>query len=323
MVKTLITFEDASKIINNYDLGKLITLTPIEHGNVQTNYKCICEKSYAVLRIYENREYNSILFETDILKQTSDNGFKCPMPYTKNSGEIIGEINGKNYVLYEFIEGEHIENPSDIQKTELIETVAKFNIATKNIRSKYEKYRMNYDVDFCREFATVRAREINDENAYKKLSWYLRELENLELPKEMAKSICHGDFHFTNLLYKNSKFNGLIDFDDANYTYACFDLVCLLDPFGKNGFDWHNYESFSEHDEVFDFSKAKRVLEKYLKINPFKEVDLEHIFDVLALSVLIDCLWFFDRGNANDFFEKRKIEYLKNLGRDKFNQNIL
>jgi hypothetical protein len=36
----------------------------------------------------------------------------------------------------------------------------------------------------------------------------------------------------------------------------------------------------------------------------------------------MDCIWYFKRGKANDFFEKRKIDYLNNLGRDNFYKEV-
>jgi hypothetical protein len=51
-------------------------------------------------------------------------------------------------------------------------------------------------------------------------------------------------------------------------------------------------------------------------------LEKRHIFDVYKLSVLIDCLWYFRRGKAEDFFEKRKIDALNNLGREKFFGNL-
>ena len=54
---------------------------------------------------------------------------------------------------------------------------------------------------------------------------------------------------------------------------------------------------------------------KYRRLNALEK---RHLFDVLQLSILIDCIWFFERGGAEDFYEKRKIEFLNHLGRDKF-----
>jgi hypothetical protein len=44
----------------------------------------------------------------------------------------------------------------------------------------------------------------------------------------------------------------------------------------------------------------------------------KYLFDVVKLVILIDCLWFFERGEAHDFYEKRQIDALNQLGRDRF-----
>jgi len=36
------------------------------------------------------------------------------------------------------------------------------------------------------------------------------------------------------------------------------------------------------------------------------------------LSILFDCIWYFGRGSAKDFYERRKIEFLNDLGREKY-----
>ncbi len=322
MVKTKISFDIAKDIFKNYNFASLVSIEEAENGSVQSNYICTFKDKKAVLRIYENRDLPSISYEVDILKKIYNNGFFCPMPYAQKNGEFIGSILSKNYVVYKFLEGEHLENPSSKQYEELVQAVAKFNLSSKGVRSNFEKYRINYSPDFCISHATKIAKEINTENAYKKLEWYLSELNKLQFPENLSKSVCHGDFHFSNILYKDGKFNALIDFDDANYTYTIFDLVCLMDPFGKNGFEWHNWMNFSKDSDVFDFEKSRNVLKTYCEINPISSLELSHIYDVLSLTVLIDCLWYFERGDSEDFFEKRKIEYLQKLGRKRFLENI-
>jgi hypothetical protein len=40
------------------------------------------------------------------------------------------------------------------------------------------------------------------------------------------------------------------------------------------------------------------------------------------LSILFDCVWYFARGDAEDFFERRKIEFLNALGRSEFYKRL-
>nr|WP_026560634.1 phosphotransferase [Bacillus sp. J37] len=134
----------------------------------------------------------------------------------------------------------------------------------------------------------------------------------LELPQPLSKGICHSDFHISNILYNNDKFVALLDFDDANYTYLLFDLVGLIESWA-----W-TYNKY----EVINLTVAKKIIEEYTKHRPLSNVEQKHLFDVYKLSIFIDSVWFFERGDAEDFYEKRKIDYLDQLGRENF-YNVL
>lgn len=48
------------------------------------------------------------------------------------------------------------------------------------------------------------------------------------------------------------------------------------------------------------------------------KISKEEFIDIFKLSILLDCVWYFKRGKSEDFYEKRKIDYLNKLGRDEF-----
>ena len=82
------------------------------------------------------------------------------------------------------------------------------------------------------------------------------------------------------------------------------------------------YAKESTPSQIMDFEKAKTVLSDYETIRPLSEEEQYFLFDVVKLTVLFDCLWYFERGNADDFFERRKIEALNQLGRDGFYEQL-
>jgi homoserine kinase type II len=47
-----------------------------------------------------------------------------------------------------------------------------------------------------------------------------------------------------------------------------------------------------------------------MKHKPLTPVEKRHLFDVYKLSIFIYCVWFFERGEVDDFYERRKIDYL-------------
>jgi len=140
-----------------------------------------------------------------------------------------------------------------------------------------------------------------------KLFWIEQQLVNLDIPDLFPKGICHCDFHFSNVLFQGDLFAGLIDFDDANFTYQTFDLICLIDS-------W----SWPFQSETINFQQAREIVQAYEKHRSLNSLEKHHLFDVHKLSILFDCVWYFGRGSGDAFYERKKIEFLDTLGRDRY-----
>lgn len=320
-VKTKISEKDFAQILSSYDLGNFKDTQPISKGSVQTNYLIQTSKGKFVFRYYENRSKESVLFEANLIKYLNDKKYLCPLIQENKNGDYVEVYKDKPFVLFEFIEGEHLKNPNESQKKQLIQKVAELQNVTKDFDSPYKQYRWNYNIELCKELAKKETEKLNTDYAREKLKWYLLELSNINLPESLPKGICHCDFHFSNILFENGQFKALIDFDDANYTYLTYDLATLINPFIPS-FDWNSWSNFRKEDDVFDFTEAKKVVTEYIKHREVNEEEMKYLIDVFKLSIMLDCVWYFGRGDASDFYEKRKIDYLNKLGRDKFYNSI-
>lgn len=307
-VKTKFSKGDFINILSNYDLGEYKDSKSFTTGVVQTNFLLQTTKGKFVFRYYENRSTDSVLFESNLIKYLKDKNYPCPAPFKSKHGKFVGIYKEKPYVIFEFIEGEHLENPNENQKKQLIQKVAELQNITKNYRPVNKKYRWNYSVELCRELARKETQKLNTINLREKLRWLESESSKLKLPKSLPKGICHCDFHFSNVLFKDDKFNALIDFDDANYTFLMFDLIGLIESGA-----WRR-----DKDEVLNFEEAKKVLSEYMKYRSLNNNEKKHLFDLYKLSILFDCVWYFERGDVKDSYEKRKIEYLNIIGRKEF-----
>lgn len=316
-VKTIFTKNEIKKIISNYNLDNLVNFSPIIKGTVQTNFMIKTIKGKFVLRYYENRSKNSVLFEINLINYLKKNKFPCPALIPNKSNNFIGIFKNKPYVLFEFIEGKHIEKPNKKQKTQLICKIAELQNLTKDYIPLYKKYRWNYNIKLCKTLAKKEVKKINTKNAREKLKWFKIELKKIIIPKSLPKGICHCDFHFSNVLFKNGEFTALIDFDDANYTYLCWDIMALIEPFVPS-FNWDSWNKFKINENLFDFSQAKKQVQEYNYHRSLSNEEKLYLFDVYKLGILFDCIWYFKRGDANNFYEKRKIEALNKLGRKGF-----
>lgn len=303
---------ELAAILSNYNLGEFRAASLLTSGTVQTNLLLETTLGRFVLKLYTKREFQSVQFEANLIHYLKARKYPCPAIFKDKQGKLVGVFKGTPYVLFEFVEGYHIENPDAAQKEQLIARVAELHILTRNYRSSFAEYRWNYTPGLCRKLAGDAAAQIATPEAQAKLKWLETILAELDLPENLPKGICHGDLHFSNVLFKDGRFAALLDFDDANLTYLLFDLVGLIER------EAWRYEL----DEVLNFEAARQVVQAYARYRPLGALEKRHLFDVYKLSILIDCVWYFKRGNAADFFEKRKIDFLNKIGRESFYRQI-
>lgn len=310
-VKTTFSDADFASILAHYDLGAYTQSEPIPKGTVQTNYVLCTTQGQFVFRYYESRSMESVLFESGLLTYLAERRYPCPAQTANKQGAVVNTVHGKPYVIFQFIEGQHIEHPGDSHKRQLIQKAAELQKLTKDYHSPYTSHRWNYDADLCRTLARAEAMRINTKSAHDKFAWLEQELTRLDLPPSLPKGICHCDFHFSNALFHNDELVALLDFDDANYTYLQFDLVGLMD-----------YWAWPHTGDRLDMDKARDIVQAYMQHRPLPFIEQQHLYDVYKLSILFDCVWYFERGDAHDFYEKIKIDALTRLGRQKFTEAL-
>ena len=66
-VKTIFSPADFKIILAQYTLGTYIQAEPVPQGAVQTNYFLHTSRGKFVFRYYENRSFESVLFESHLL----------------------------------------------------------------------------------------------------------------------------------------------------------------------------------------------------------------------------------------------------------------
>jgi homoserine kinase type II len=306
-VKTSFIHADFVVILSQYDLGAYMDSAAIQQGTVQTNYFLQTTQGKFVFRYYENRSRESVLFESDLLAYLTEYDYPCPTQIKNTQGTYIGEYRNKPYILFEFCDGQPTEDPSIHQWRQLVQKAAELQKLTQEYRSQYTQHRWNYDPDLCRTLASAAAARINTPSAHAKFAWLAQELTTLDLPPSLPKGICHCDFHFSNVLFQGDELVAVLDFDDANYTFLQFDLVGLIEH-------W----AWPHTADMLDTTKARSVVQEYMRHRALSPLEQQHLYDVYKLSILFDCVWYFSRGSADDFYERRKIEALHRLGRQKF-----
>jgi homoserine kinase type II len=305
-VKTEFSSDDLRGILANYDLGDYQDATAFSDGAVQTNLLVQTTKGKFALRYYEERSKEAILFEVHLIDYLTKHQYPCPAILSNKQGALLSHFNGRPVVFFEYVEGRHIEHLNADQKRQIIQQAAELQRITQDYQPVHAGSRLNYTPEGCFNRAKEEADKLNTANAWAKLVWLETELSNLQLPQTLPRGICHSDYHHTNILFRDGEFVALLDFDDANYTYSTFDLVNLIDYWA-----W-------PHDGTFMPDAAREIAETYNQHRSLSDVEKLHLFDVHKIQIFFDSIWFMGRGDVSDFYEKSKIDYLDDIGRERY-----
>lgn len=306
VVKSNFSKQDFVHILSNYDLGTYQNAEPISDGTVQTNLLVTTSSGKYVFKYYENRTENSVRFEAAVIDFISQHHFPCAAAIKNQHDESVDLYDQKPFIFFEFMSGQPVTELNSQQEEQVIKTAAQLQTITQTYIPPYQEFRWNYYPDLCLRLAQERAAKLDTPTAYAKLEWFEHQLAQIQLPDALPKGICHCDFHPSNILFEGDELVALLDFDDANYTYLNFDLANLID-----GWAWN-------YGEDFEPSVANQIVQRYMQHRKLSDLEKYHLFDVHQLSIMFDGIWFFARGDMDDFYERQKIEHLRTIGRDQY-----
>lgn len=302
--------ENIQGILRDYNLGELIDFKPFESGHVQTNIFLKTTKGKFVLRYYENRSKEYVLFEVDILHYFYEHKYPCAMPIRNIYGNFIGNFKEKYYAVFKYVGGKHIKKPNETKKIEIVKYLARLHKISKGYKPRYSEFRESHDKEYCITTAKKEYKRFDLKEIAKERLYYLqKQLKSLKFPSTIPKGVVHCDFDIANIKFKGNNIEGILDFDDACYTYLIYDIASLI------------YYWAWIREKKLNFAKAKFLLNKYNKYRKLSIVEKKYIYDALKMVVLTYMAWFFyDKLRDVDIFEKSKkrLEELDKIGREEF-----
>lgn len=307
-VKTNFTSLDFKKILSQYDIGAYVRFTPFEQGTDQTNLLLTTTQRQVVLRYYEKRTLDYATFEIELLHHLAQHSYPCAVPFINRKDGYVSTYKKKPLALFELLPGEHNDHPDNY--LQVAEAIGNLHVLTAGYRPGGGLTRPTYNQEYCWLWAQKSAKSISQNaDAKNRLAWMRAELDLLQLPGSLPKGTCHGDLNPTNFLYEQGKLTGVLDFDQASYTWLLYDLGQLI--------YWWTWPDTGD----MQYDQSRKLVEQYEKRRRMTHDERLHLFDALKLVILIGIGWFLDddEGYMN---ARRKIESLNTIGRDGFYNNI-
>lgn len=307
-VKTTISENDFPEILSKYNLGEYRSFKTFANGAGQTTILLETNNGKFVLRYYENRNEKHVQFEIQLFNFLRSKQYPVPAVIKNRSGEFLSWYKEKPYIIIEFIDGGHGKNPNDFFDTEevseVIKAVAQLHNLTIDYTPEYFKNREAFDVEYCwKEFQKKHPQLVDDEKG----KWFKNELDKLEFPATLPKGLCHADLNYGNFLFKDGKIIAVLDFDMSFYTFLVYDIASLI------------YWWACPPQAGFKENEATKIVQEYSKWRELSEAEKMHIYDALKLIRLLGISW----SDESDYEQERKqIEFLNSVGREKFFEQV-
>jgi len=222
--KLEVSLEDLARPFGEMGLSPL-SVHRISGGLLNSNFRVQVAQGPILLRVYPpSRDPGEIRFETEALDALAAS--PCRAPQTVAGGEI-GELNGRPFVLLEFIEGRPLreEDIDDALCADAGRLLGTMHHAFDGFRPREHKPRN--DVVYIAELADRTAHTLNgpDAAALRAAAEKVFGAVGGRCEWGPADSVVHGDYYVENLIREPTGGLAVVDFDDAYYGTAAFDLA--------------------------------------------------------------------------------------------------
>lgn len=181
------------------------------YGLRNSNYLVTSKKGKYVLKIYNFKSKKIVSAELRILRELSRNGFPCPKPIKQYS------YKGKPAVLFTYLEGSNPKKIDTKMAVQIGEALGDLHRLLDGKRLRVEKPgwdKKSFYLIYDKNEKQMRQSHIKDVN-------YLLDFAAGEMRKfkdvKARLGIIHPDIKLENILIKDGKLSGILDFDDITH----------------------------------------------------------------------------------------------------------
>jgi len=312
-VFTHISEENLNTFLEDYDLKEVQSFEGINEGIQNTNYKIKIDTKDFILTIYENiNNIDDLDFFLSLMNYLSSKGIKCPIPIENSKSNYVGEIKSKPAALLTFIDGKSTLNIKKDHTFEVGKVLAEMHLNTRDF--PLEKIN-DLSVDGWEKLLIKNKNKIDkfEKNLYKKIEDKIIIIRK-KWPKDLPSGVIHADLFPDNVLFKDGKVSGLIDFYFSCTDYFTYDLCICINAWCFN------------YKNEFQIDLFQNLLKGYQSIRKLEEEEINAIPLLCHASSLRFLLTRIDNWkNKNDLDivnYQDPMEFLKRLEFHELNKNL-
>jgi len=276
----------AQRISDDYHLGKVNSLKLIDGGWVNHNFDLKTEKGCFILRVIGSSmnatKKSRLNSEFKLLEFLEENKFPygIPVPIKNAKGNYLTKISQYNVWIYKKVEGSSIKDYDKTSLKNIAKALATYHKYVKNFKIKNKSNFGDLKILYKKYLAMrgIKPKNSKDELMLENIGLFLDSFSKLNnVDFNVSHVPIHYDFHKGNLLFKNKKVVGILDFERVFYAPRILDLAHLIKCSYKSGKDFIKRVDF--------------ILDKYNKVNHLSKKEQE----LVLLMLLRDNLFMFEK----------------------------
>ena len=245
--------------LNNYSVGALTALEPIESGIENTNYFVTTSQGRYVLTLFERLPAAELPFYLELMAHLARHGIPCPAPIADLADRYLSDLNGKPATLVTRLAGASLEDAGAADCAELGALLARMHLAGRS----YGGYLENPRGPKWWRRAASEVRSFLDPERAALVDAELRFQAQYRFA-DLPRGAVHADLFRDNALFEGGRISGVFDFYFAGVDCFAYDLAvcvndwCLVDP---------------ERDRRLDEPKTRVLLDAYHARRPLQPAE--------------------------------------------------
>lgn len=228
-VLTNVTKQNIIDFLKLYDLGELKNIEGISQGVTNSNFILYILNGRFILTIFEVLKFEQVPFFLELKLFLNKNNIPCPLPIKQKNNNLHSILCNKPAAILSFLNGNNINNPKDIDCYNVGKELAKIHLVAKNFNQNMPNPR--YDKWWIEN--AIKLKDKIPQDDYKLL---MKEIDFLNKNKNnnLPEGIIHGDLFKDNVLMKNNKVSGIIDFYYACNGQFIYDIAISINDWANN-----------------------------------------------------------------------------------------
>jgi homoserine kinase type II len=240
-----LTKKEANKISEIFRLGEVKSIKVFSSGLINSNYRLETKKGKFVIRIIGNsinewKRNRMNLEERTLLFLAKKNfPYEVPIPLKNKYGRYLSRLNEKTYWVYKMLHGIPRKNSkiTDFQLREIAKGMATYHKYIGKMKIPKKDLQDIFTLDWFVERYGIMKKRLDKiekknkvdslvKNNFDEMHRLILKLSKINFLKKIL--VVHGDIHGDNLLFKNNRLKGFLDFDNLKVAPRAEDIAYFM-----------------------------------------------------------------------------------------------